>query len=186
MKEKVPEEQLPDTQEDPGGSPQHQSNIEFALSDEDVERRDAPRSRDLERDIEVRIAEQLGGTLDPDEVPFVAARLATIVRQEYYSGPLPHPKHIEYFESVLTGSADRILSMAERQQEHNISMDKTSLDASVIDERRGMIWGGALFAGLILCAFISAILTKSATIPTVFLGAAVIGGIALFVNGRSK
>ena len=172
------EEQLSDTQDDSGGSTQHQPNNELNLSDEDGD----------VGEIEVRIEEQLSEILgpNPEQLRNVAAKIATIVRSESYSGPLPHPKHIEHFERVLPGSAERILSMAERHHEHNISMEKSSFEASKIDERRGMIWGGALFAFLILCAFIVAVLDESATKPAVFLGAAVIGGIALFVNGRSK
>ena len=186
----MPEEQLSDTQDDSGGSTQRQPNNELNLNDEDgdVLRGDTHRSRERQREIEVRIEEHLNEILGPDpkKMRNVAAKIATIVRRESYSGPLPHPKHIEHFEMVLPGSAERILSMAERQHEHNISMEKTSFEASKIDERRGMNWGGALFAFLILCAFIVAVLDKSATKPAVFLGAAVIGGIALFVNGRSK
>jgi len=52
-------------------------------------------------------------------------------RLEYleHSGPLPHPEILSGYEKVLPGSADRILKMAEKQQDHRISNENKLVDA---------------------------------------------------------
>lgn len=41
-----------------------------------------------------------------------------------YSGIIPHPSIIAGYEDILPGSADRILSMAEKEGEHRRSLEK--------------------------------------------------------------
>ena len=48
------------------------------------------------------------------------------------------------YERVLSGSADRILTMAEREQAHRVSMEGTALQASARDSRLGQYFGFAL------------------------------------------
>ena len=40
-----------------------------------------------------------------------------------YQGPLPPPEQLEGFEKVLSGSAERIISMAEKEQEARIGRE---------------------------------------------------------------
>ena len=44
--------------------------------------------------------------------------------KEEYSGPIPHPNILKQFEEVIPGSADRILKMAEKEQEHRHEFEK--------------------------------------------------------------
>ena len=46
---------------------------------------------------------------------------------ERASGPIPPPKMMREYEDVLPGSADRIWSMAEREQERQIDYDNRGL-----------------------------------------------------------
>lgn len=41
--------------------------------------------------------------------------LVMFEQREYFEGPLPHPKMFKQYESILPGSADRIITMAEKQ-----------------------------------------------------------------------
>ena len=65
----------------------------------------------------------------PDE-----AQHAVVVRQAYaaFSGPLPPPSLLKGYEEVCPGSADRIITMAEKQQQHRHSMEKWGLAASFL------------------------------------------------------
>lgn len=65
------------------------------------------------------------------------------------------------YDRVLPGSADRILSMAEKEQSHRISTENAALAASVNDSKLGQYFG---FTLAILC-----------------LG----GGVYLAVNGHT-
>lgn len=103
---------------------------------------------------------------------------------EHFSGPIPHPQHIAGYEEILPGAADRIIGMAEDRQKHLIHMEKKSLAAEVADRKLGMWFGAGIFALLIACALVSALLTGSSFIPGLFLGAAAISGVGLFIRGR--
>jgi uncharacterized membrane protein len=62
-----------------------------------------------------------------------------VERRLEYSGPLPHPEILGGYEKVLPGSADRVFKMAEKQQDHRISIENKLVNA---ENQRG-------FAGLI-------------------------------------
>jgi len=48
------------------------------------------------------------------------------VISERYSGPLPPPKVLEYYNQIAPGAADRIISMAEKEQDHRHKIDDIS------------------------------------------------------------
>ena len=61
--------------------------------------------------------------------------------RSHFSGPLPPPEIIEAYERILPGSANRILTMAEKNQDHRIEMElkKIVLDG---DETKKLISSG--------------------------------------------
>lgn len=79
----------------------------------------------------------------------------TTVLGEMFSGPVPPPKMIEAFENVLSGSADRIFVMAEKEQHHQHKLDK--LDKwlpfwqTVIGQGIGFVLAGGLIAVVFSC-----------------------------------
>lgn len=48
------------------------------------------------------------------------------VQSMNYSGPIPPPDIIKDYENILPGSADRIISMAEKQADHRRDIEKNS------------------------------------------------------------
>ncbi len=52
-------------------------------------------------------------------------------RAEFYGGPLPHPEILKGFESVVPGSGERILSMAEAQLQHRHAMEREGQAANI-------------------------------------------------------
>ncbi len=66
----------------------------------------------------------------------------------HHSGPLPPPETFRGYEDVSPGAADRIISMAEREQGHRHACDLQLLDAERAQqkelasfERRGQTFG---------------------------------------------
>ena len=59
-------------------------------------------------------------------------------RQESFEGLLPHPDHLERYEKILAGSADRILRMAEIEQArvHSFVDEDQSFRSDLLDARR--------------------------------------------------
>lgn len=65
-------------------------------------------------------------------------RAAIVHAQVEFSGPLPHPQTLRQYDEVLPGAAERILRMAEKQQDHRIGMDQSGV-------RRKLGTGSRLF-----------------------------------------
>jgi len=49
----------------------------------------------------------------------------TIIQEESFSGPLPHPDYYAKYDAVLPGSAERILKMCESEQQHRQTITST-------------------------------------------------------------
>ena len=61
--------------------------------------------------------------------------------KEEYSGPIPHPNILRQFEEVIPGSAERILKMAEKEQEHRHEFENKIISHKKIMELTGLIFG---------------------------------------------
>lgn len=62
----------------------------------------------------------------------------------WWSGPYPPPELLRGYEDVLPGSADRIISMAEKQQQHRQELEKTT----VVGASKRAWWG--LWLGFVI------------------------------------
>lgn len=58
-------------------------------------------------------------------------------RAEFFAGPLPPPAIFQEYESVLPGSADRILAMAEKQSAHRQDLETRALETNAYTARWG-------------------------------------------------
>jgi len=58
-----------------------------------------------------------------------------------FSGPLPHPDVLQRFEEVTTGSAERIIKMAEEQSLHRRELERKVIEADISRSKRGQILG---------------------------------------------
>ncbi|HEY7297557.1 MAG TPA: DUF2335 domain-containing protein [Xanthobacteraceae bacterium] len=103
---------------------------------------------------------------------------------EYYSGPLPHPRHLKAFEDACPGAGARILAMAEQAQSRQEDRLDKAMDYEYQDRRLGLHLGfyaliAVLIAGVIITAMGNVALGAS------LLGAAVLGAaIGPFIHGR--
>ena len=66
----------------------------------------------------VRNGQEAGGYSRSRRAGVLARQGKVSVERFEFSGPIPHPAMLEKYERILSGSADRILSMAEREQGH--------------------------------------------------------------------
>lgn len=135
--------------------------------------------------IEDAIERALEGKVAKRELPEVTRRITQIAVSEQFSGPMPHPKHLREYNDILPGAAERIVSMAERNLEHNIDMDRKVIEAEVADRKLGMYLGAGLFGLLIVGAFATLFVTTNPVVPGLFLGTAAIGGVVAFIKGRN-
>jgi len=75
----------------------------------------------------------------------------TLVAQaKFYSGLIPPPDSMEQYEKILPGSADRILTMTEKQEAHRIKMEEKQLSISSISSKLGLIGGFIIIMTVVL------------------------------------
>ena len=71
-----------------------------------------------------------------------------IASAEMMSGPLPPPRTLQEYETIIPGAANRIFEMADRQSEHRIQLEKAVVNG---DSRRSYL---AMIAAFILSALV--------------------------------
>ena len=109
---------------------------------------------------------------------------------QFSAGPLPQPETLGGYEDIVSGAADRIITMAEDQLAHRHEQDAerlgqegTRLDADIKLEARGqwmafVVAMTALLGGMSLLAFDTSVAGLTTTIG------AVAGIIGLFISSR--
>lgn len=104
---------------------------------------------------------------------------------EMTSGPLPAATELERYEQILPGLANRIVSMAESQHAHRITME-----AHVVKSMHRRSWAGLLsglvvaLGGLYAAAWVAA--NASAAAGAVIGTVDLIGLVSVFVYQRRK
>ena len=111
-------------------------------------------------------------------------KLLLAVSQEF-AGPIPPPAMMKQYEETLSGSANRIIKMAENQSEHRQWMEKKRLSLSNREVHLGQIFG--LLIGVIAIITGGYTALNGAPIPGGFIGTAgVVGLVSVFVIGSSR
>jgi uncharacterized membrane protein len=103
----------------------------------------------------------------------------------HHSGPLPSPEVIEKYNSAITNGADRIMLMAEKQQEHRIELEKSTIKEQLLQSRRGQTFGLIIGITSILASVTCILLGHDW--PGAVIGAGGITGlVSVFVYGKRQ
>ena len=102
-----------------------------------------------------------------------------------FAGPLPPPSMLVEYNSAVQGGAERIMVMAEKQQEHRHQIESRVVWSNTTDQRIGLILGFIVMmpvAGAgIWCVSIGKDTTGLSALIT-----SVGGPVAAFIYGRKK
>lgn len=115
----------------------------------------------------------------------VSVTRSLITTHESFKGPLPSPKQMSEYEAIIPGSADRILSMAEKQLSHRITMEEDVISRQVKQSGKGQVFAFIICILLILLAG-WCILNNAKWIAGLIVGITMISVIGLFVTGKHK
>lgn len=107
-----------------------------------------------------------------------------IIRSEMYSGPIPPPEALARYEDIQPGAADRILKMAEKQQEHRMALETKAIGGQVDQSKRGQIFGFILVFVCITVAVFFAIYFGMTSFAVTFLCVTMVSVVGLFVTGK--
>ncbi len=67
--------------------------------------------------------------------------VASHVHREQFSGPLPHPEHLERYGNIVQDGAERIFKMAENQAEHRMRIESEIVKADIRRSDLGLLYG---------------------------------------------
>lgn len=87
-------------------------------------------------------------TQPPEQQP--SSRIVGITHEQHYSGPIPPASELAKYEQACAGAANRIIAMAEKQEEHRHSLESAVVTSNVRNERLGMHYACGLTVGLML------------------------------------
>lgn len=121
---------------------------------------------------------QILSTLPSDQRAVILAA----IKQESFSGPLPHPQNFEGYEKVLPGSADRIIKMTESQVNHRINIEGQIVKRSLNQKTLGIIIGGV---ATVIILFVATYLALKGHdwLAGVMVTTTILGVITVFVLG---
>ena len=63
--------------------------------------------------------------------------IQTVVQARQFSGPIPPPEMLTQYASVNPDIPNRIITMAETQQQHRQTLERQLLEAEIQENRRG-------------------------------------------------
>lgn len=81
--------------------------------------------------IKEEIDREIGSLVPQGQRTEIIMRLARVMTSELFAGPIAHPRHLREYEAILPGSAERIVSMAEKAQSHNQAMESAIVKGSI-------------------------------------------------------
>lgn len=87
--------------------------------------------------------------------------MSLVTQKEEYSGPIPHPDHLRQYEEISHGSADRLITMAEKQSDHRQETERTVIKAEILYKKRGQIFGFILAIICLICGFVLLFMGKN-------------------------
>lgn len=79
------------------------------------------------------------------EVPEAGKKpLLRAARSELFLGPIPPPDLLAKYDKIIPNGADRILRLAEQQQNHRHYLEKTVIESDVRRSNKGLLLGFCL------------------------------------------
>lgn len=134
-------------------------------------------SPSLHQDISNSELDEVLGTLNPHQ------RNVILQKIQSFSGPIPHPELLEGYERVQPGLAERIVSMAEKEQEVQLECDKALVEGPIKATRRGQ-WMGFVIALLFLGAATALGILGERAVAITLGGGTLVSLVTIFVANR--
>lgn len=106
-----------------------------------------------------------------------------VVQSATFVGPIPPPALFEHYDEVVPGAADRILKMAEKEQDHRHAWEMEEIRESFWAQKLGLCIGGLTFSGLIGGAIYGTYIGNE-IIVGIFLGVGVVAVAGRFIIRR--
>lgn len=140
---------------------------------------------DLSESLQEEIDRQIGPLVSQNQRAQIVTRITQIMTSEVFSGPIAHPRHLREYEVILPGSAERIVSMAEKAQTHNQAMESKIVRGTVFASQAQTFLG--FLALMVLIGFaVYAGMNGNNVLAGLLLASGVLGGAATLIRGYAN
>lgn len=131
----------------------------------------------------VQLKEQVVRELRRHQIPAnkvqeIAGRLEGIVVhqiEEFHQGPLPPPRQLAEYADVVSGGAERIFAMAEREQEHRHDCERRIVRGEIRLKHVGQ--GAALLALVLMLVLLAYMVSSGAAVQAAALGGVLVAAV---------
>lgn len=89
------------------------------------------------------------------------------------------------FDEVVDGGADRVIRMAESEQQHRHAMEERALSGAIASETRGQ-YLAVVICVLLIGATIALVLLGQPKVALLFGGVTLVALVTAFLRGRDK
>jgi uncharacterized membrane protein len=155
-------------------------------------KKNASHSDNSSRSVELIELEQELTTINPQIFQGIAPKKkedilrsisVTMIQERSHSGPLPDAETLIKYNSVIPEGADRIMKMAEKQQEHRMALENNVISSQSNQSSVGQWFG--LIIGLfgIGCGTFLAY-SGETTVGGIIAGGTVVSLVSVFVIGK--
>jgi uncharacterized membrane protein len=103
--------------------------------------------------------------------------------ETFFSGPLPPPSLFRRYDEALPGAAERILAMAEKEQDHRHEWERKALQGEIGYSRLGL-WLGAMALVLDLAAVVYVAANGQEWSASILAAIGIAGIIGAVIKGR--
>lgn len=103
-----------------------------------------------------------------------------------WSGPLPPPEALDRFNAIIPNGADRIVTMAEKEQAHRIQMEMEGQRATVSEAKRGQFLGAVVSIVALGGAMYTAYIGAHWSVSVAFVGLTILGIVRALVRPRKN
>lgn len=123
---------------------------------------------------------QLEPQLEPQARVDVRQSMVRIAHEiAEFSGPLPPPSYLREYDTIVSGAADRIISMAEAEQKHRHRWERSALNNTTIG-----LWFGFLIALGLVGGGVYSVYIGQPYVAGGFLTAGAIGMVPALIRGK--
>lgn len=102
-----------------------------------------------------------------------------------FSGPLPPPSMLAEYNDVINSGAERIMAMAEKQQQHRQALETRVVNSNTFDQRLGLVLGFIVMMS-VAGAGVWLISSGRDASGATALVTAVAGPVVAFIYGRKR
>lgn len=121
--------------------------------------------------------------IDAKKKKEIIATTVSVIATKQHSGPLPSPETFQGYENVLPGAAERIITMAEKQQDHRMGLESKHLNEQLFQSKLGQIFG-LVISIVAIGAGTHLTMNGHDTVGGILLGTTLISLVTVFVLGK--